>query len=39
MLTLTTTPDMRRPPAGTGIPTEDLTAKKESTLPDGYPAG
>lgn len=38
MLTLTTTPDMRRPPAGTGIPTEDLT-NKEAALPDGYPAG
>ncbi|CAM5625157.1 hypothetical protein SCYAM73S_06865 [Streptomyces cyaneofuscatus] len=28
MLTLTTTPDIERPPAGTGIPTEGLTTKK-----------
>ncbi len=28
MLTLTTTPDMRRPPAGTGIPTEGLTTEE-----------
>ncbi|RPK93085.1 hypothetical protein EES46_07245 [Streptomyces sp. ADI98-10] len=33
MLTLTTTPDMRRPPAGTGIPTEGLTNKEEDTFP------
>lgn len=33
MLTLTTTPDMRRPPAGTGIPTEDLTTKEEKSFP------
>ncbi len=30
MLTLTTTPDMRRPPAGTGIPTEGLTTQEEN---------
>ncbi len=29
MLTLATTPDMRRPPAGTGIPTEGLTTQEE----------
>lgn len=38
MLTLTN-PDMRRPPAGTGIPTEGLTSEEEKGFPYGYPAG
>lgn len=33
MLTLTTTPDMRRPPAGTGIPIEDLTTTEGTNFP------
>lgn len=35
MLTLTTTADMRRPPAGTGIPTEGLTTEEDSDFPMG----
>lgn len=33
MLTLTTTQTSRRPPAGTGIPTEGLTTKEEEPFP------
>lgn len=33
MLTLTTTADMRRPPAGTGIPTEGLTTEEDKGFP------
>src|SRR4051794_11286790 len=33
MLAATTTADIRRPPAGTGIPIEGLTTKEESTFP------
>lgn len=33
MLALTTTTDMRRPPAGTGIPTEGLTNKEAAIFP------
>lgn len=32
----TSTADMRRPPAGTGIPIEGLTNEEEH-LPDGFP--
>ncbi len=35
MLTLTTTADMRRPPAGTGIPTEGLTTEEDRDFPMG----
>ena len=35
MLTLTTTADMRRPPAGTGIPTEGLTTEEAGDFPMG----
>lgn len=38
MLTLTEHPRHETAPAGTAIPSEDLTTKEENELPHGYPA-